>query len=122
MKVCKALWGASVLLLAGCGGEFDGSYTGSTGFMLGAVMQLSGGQATIETINVMRREVVATRDAEAEVRSGKLVLIVDGKTFVYGRAADEESLECLSDSCQGIGGLGGGGMPRTWTLYRPKGS
>lgn len=119
MKVYNTSWGASVLLLAGCSGEFDGGYTGSTGFMLGAAMQLSGSQATIETINVMRREVVATRGAEAEVRSGKLVLTASDKTFVYGRAADEESLECLSDSCRGIGGLGGGGMPRTWTLYRP---
>lgn len=114
MKVFKVLSVASAVLLAGCGGEFDGSYIGSTGFMLGALMQLNGSQAKIETINVMRREVVATREYEAEIRSGNLVLIADGRTFVYGRAADEESLECLSDSCRGFGGLGGGGMPRTW--------
>lgn len=122
MKVFNVLWVSSAVLLAGCGGEFDGSYVGSTGFMLGAVMQLSGGQAKIETINVMQREVVSTQEVEAEIRSGKLVLIADGKTFVYGRAADEESLECLSDSCQGFGGLGGGGMPRTWKPFRPKGN
>lgn len=75
MKVFKALWFVSAVLLSGCGSEFDGSYMGSTGFMLGAVMQLSGGQARVETINVMRREVVATREFEAEIRSGKLILL-----------------------------------------------
>lgn len=120
MKSYQALWVASAVLLSGCGNEFDGKYIGSTGFMLAAGMEISGNQATIETLNVMRREVVAKREFEAEVRSGKLVLIADGKTFVYGRAADEESLECLSKSCQGLGGLGSGGMPRTWEPFKPE--
>jgi|GEM_PF-1428393 len=121
MKVFKALWLVSAVLLSGCGSEFDGSYMGSTGFMLGAVMQLSGGQARVETINVMRREVVATREFEAEIRSGKLVLSAGGKTFIYGRGVDEGLLECLSDSCQGFSGLGSGGMPRTWKPYKSEG-
>lgn len=41
MKVFNVLWVSSAVLLAGCGGEFDGSYIGSTGFMLGALMQLN---------------------------------------------------------------------------------
>ncbi|NQD92247.1 hypothetical protein HP532_06220 [Pseudomonas sp. CrR25] len=122
MKVCKALWMAGTAMLAGCGGELDGTYVGGTGFMTAAVMELSGSRALIETINTARREVIATSEFEAEVRSGKLLLSSGGKTFVYGLAADEESLDCLSDSCQGFGGLGKGGMPRAWQLYRPEGN
>jgi hypothetical protein len=114
MKVCKALWMAGTAMLAGCGGELDGTYVGGTGFMTAAVMELSGSRALIEMI--------ATSEFEAEVRSGKLLLSSGGKTFVYGLAADEESLDCLSDSCQGFGGLGKGGMPRAWQLYRPEGN
>jgi hypothetical protein len=48
MKVFKALWLVSAVLLSGCGSEFDGSYMGSTGFMLGAVMQLNGGRPELK--------------------------------------------------------------------------
>lgn len=121
MKIIKSMWVSVVLAMAGCGGEFDGTYVGGTGFMTVSVMELSGSGAVIESIDTSRRQVIDQREYEAEMRSGKLVLIADGKTFVYARAADEESLECLSDSCQGFGGLGGGGMPRTWKPFRPKG-
>lgn len=120
MRIFKALRASGVILLAGCSGEFDGTYVGSTGFVTVSVMELNSGDAIIESIDTVRRQVIATREYQSEIRSGKLVLIApDGGTFVYGRGADEESLDCLSDSCQGYGGLGGGGMPRSWKPFRP---
>lgn len=101
--------------LAGCGANYDGTYAGGTGFMLVAVMVLDGDTATVETVNTMTKEVVVRRELEAEIRDGKLHLVrSDGLSFVYGLGADEVSLECLSDSCKGFGGLGSRGMPRAW--------
>jgi len=110
---------AACAALAGCGDSYDGVYAGGTGFMLVAVMELKGDTASIETVNTALRRVVATREFEAEIKSGKLHLVrEDGMRFVYGLAADQESLECLSDSCQGFAGLGRNDMPRAWSPHR----
>ena len=87
--------------------------------MMVAVMELKGDTASIETVNTALRRVVSTREFEAEIKSGKLHLIrQDGLRFVYGLADDQESLECLSDSCQGFAGLGRNDMPRAWSPHR----
>ena len=110
---------AACAALAGCGDSYDGVYAGGTGFMLVAVMELKGDTASIETVNTALRRVVATREFEAEIKSGKLHIIrKDGLRFVYGLADDQGSLECLSDSCQGFAGLGRNDMPRAWSPHR----
>ncbi len=87
--------------------------------MMVAVMELKGDTASIETVNTALRRVVAARELEAEIKSGKLHLIrQDGLRFVYGLADDQASLECLSDSCQGFAGLGRNDMPRAWSPHR----
>lgn len=106
-------------MLAGCGDSYDGIYVGGTGFMSAAVMTLDGDTATIEDVNTALRRVVGKKVFYAEIKSGKLRLTSPaGAVFVYGLAADDESLECLSDSCIGFGGLGGGGLPRVWNPHR----
>lgn len=113
-----ALIGAAVMLV-GCGDNYDGIYAGGTGFMSVAVMTLDGDTATIEDVNTALRKVVRKQVFEAEIKSSKLRLTSPtGAVFVYGLAADDESLECLSDSCKGFGGLGGGGLPRVWNPHR----
>ena len=87
--------------------------------MMVAVMELKGDTANIETVNTALRRVVSTREFEAEIKSGKLHLIrQDGLRFVYGLADDQESLECLSGSCQGFAGLGSNSMPRIWSPHK----
>ena len=106
-------------MLAGCGDSYDGIYAGGTGFMSVAVMTLDGDTATIEDVNTALRKVVGEKVFDAEIKSGKLRLkSPNGTVFVYGLAADDESLECLSDSCKGFGGLGGGGLPRVWNPHK----
>lgn len=119
MKIFKAVSAISVLLaLAGCGGELDGTYIGGTGFVTVSVMELSGSRASIESIDTARRQTISTREYKAETDAEKLVLInADGQRFIYGLGADKESLECMSESCKGYGGLGAGGMPRTWQPF-----
>ncbi|TXH06792.1 MAG: hypothetical protein E6R09_00940 [Rhodocyclaceae bacterium] len=113
-----AVVGAAVVL-TGCGDDYDGIYAGGTGFMSVAVMTLDGDTAKVETVNTAMRRVVATTVFDAEVRSGKLRLTSgSGSVFVYGLAEDDESLECVSDSCKGFGGLGGGGLPRVWNPHK----
>lgn len=110
---------AAGAVLAGCGDSYDGVYAGGTGFMMVAVMELDGDTASIETVNTALRQVVAKRELEAEIKSGKLHLLrEDGLHFVYGLAADKESLECLSESCQGFAGLGANAMPRVWNPHK----
>jgi hypothetical protein len=115
-RFCLAV--AALLSLVGCGGgDFDGTYVGATGMITAAAMRLEDGTAIVETLNTMKREVIATREFDAEIRNGKLVLSRGGLAFMYGIAVDEQGLECLSDSCKGYGQLGAGGMPRTWKRY-----
>jgi hypothetical protein len=104
--------------LTGCNGDYDGAYIGGTGFLTAAVMYIDADTATVDTVNTVQRRVVETRQFTAKVRSKKLVLSADDNTFIYGLAVDEESLECLSDSCLGFGELGRNGMPRTWKPYK----
>lgn len=97
--------------LSGCGDDLDGTYAGGTGFMQVAVMQLTGDKAVVETVNTYTKQVVVRREMVADMRKGKLHLErSDGVVFVYGLAADDMSLDCLSDSCRG-----GRGMPGSWS-------
>jgi hypothetical protein len=99
--------------LAGCKGEFGGSYAGENGMGTYAVMTVDGNSAKVESIGRLLRNVRSVDNFEADVREGKLVLSNRYGTFNYGLAVDEESLDWLSQSCQGFAGLGAAGVPRT---------
>lgn len=105
--------------VSGCKGEFDGSYAGDNGMGTYAVMTVNGDSARIESIGRMRGDIKWADDFGADVREGKLVLSNGSVVFVYGLGVDEESLDCLSNSCQGFAGLGAAGMPRTWKPFTP---
>jgi|TARA_Y100001968_G_scaffold188658_1_gene172987 hypothetical protein len=118
LKHYVAIVGACFWLI-GCTGEFNGSYAGDNGMGTYAVMTVNGNSARIESIGRMRGDIKWADDFDADVREGKLVLSNGPVVFVYGLGVDEESLDCLSKSCQGFAGLGAAGMPRTWKPFTP---
>jgi len=81
--------------------------------------RLHGDSARVESIGRISGNVKWAGDFDAGVREGKLVLSNGSVVFVYGLGVDEESLDCLSKSCQGFAGLGAAGMPRTWKPFMP---
>ncbi len=117
---CKYLAIAMVCVgLVGCKSGFDGSYVGDNGMGTYAVMTVRGDVARIESIGRMRGDIKWADDFDADVREEKLILSNGLLVFVYGLGVDEQSLDCLSKSCQGFAGLGAAGMPRTWKPFVP---
>ena len=77
------------LSLAGCKGDFDGSYAGDNGMGTYAVMTVNGNSARIESIGRMRGDIKWADDFDADVREGKLVLSNGPVVFVYGLGVDD---------------------------------
>ena len=99
-------------LLVGCGNSYEGSWVGEGDYARYVIITVEGSSATVDTYGHVLRDLKTSYDIDADVREGKLVLSSGEWNFVYGISVDEESLECLSDSCKGFFSSGANGMPR----------
>lgn len=107
LRTCTLV--AAMAVLAGCGNDYDGSYSAASGFMGPlVVIQVAGSEATVAQVDMITDRVTRAEVWSAESKAEKLLLTnTKGKTYAFVRAVDEKGLECLN--C----GLGTG-LPKSW--------
>lgn len=115
MLLKKMIWAGlilSVVMLSGCGNNYNGMYRAMDG-IIGPmiVLTINGSEAKAIKIDPFRKLILSEDTFSTKDKNGKLFITnAKGKTFVFVRALDKKNLDCVN--C----GLGRG-LPKVWQYF-----